>query len=638
MAIDAFLIAVAVWAAFALRLADVWPEMLSRRWWLLLAMPAVTIPIFKMMRLYRTVVRHLGPQFGLALVYGVSLSALCMPFMVLLAQQAGEFSRAAAVIYWFLAIVTVGGVRLLGRSWFRIAEQGLQRPAIIYGAGEAGVRLQSALAGSERFRIVAFIDDDPSSWRTVISGSQVHGPTDLPDLIKRSGCRDIFLAMPSIDRAERRRIIERLRDLDLTVHTVPSMAELIDGTAQLDEVRPIDIEDLLGRDVVEPHRELLDRCIAGRVVLVSGAGGSIGSELCRQILRLKPRRLILLERSEVALYDIDSELNEILAAEQLDVDLVPVLGSAGDSTRIRALLRSFVVDTVYHAAAYKHVPLVEYNLSEGVRNNVLTTQVLAEAAGEAGVSAFVFISTDKAVRPTNTMGASKRLAELVLQGLQHRLPDTRFCMVRFGNVLASSGSVVPRFKSQIAAGGPLTVTHPEIIRYFMTIPEAAQLVIQAGSMGEGGDVFVLDMGEAVKIVDLARLMIRLAGRTERTADDPHGDIEIQFTGLRPGEKLYEELLIGDDVTGTDHPMIMRANEAELAADVLAEGLAELQESCADQDAERTLALLRRLVGEFQPDRTMVDVLWRAQAERAASESLPFRPPPGQNADPASGSA
>ncbi|MCH2132760.1 MAG: polysaccharide biosynthesis protein [Phycisphaerales bacterium] len=625
MLVDALIIAVAVWAAFALRLADPWPEMLASRWWLLIAMPAVTIPIFRLARLYRTVVRHLGPQFGLSLVYGVTFSALCMPVMVILAQQASEFSRSAAVIYWLLAIVGIGGVRMLARGWLRVGLRDGMRPVVIYGAGEAGVQLQASMAGSERFRVVAFVDDDRAAWKTVINGVPVRDPAVIRDVVLRNRCRDIFLAMPSIDRVERRRIIDRLKSLPVTVRTVPSLAELLDGTASLDEVRPIAIEDLLGRDIVEPQQELLQQCIRDRVVLVSGAGGSIGSELCRQILRLGPRRLVLLERSEYALYEIERELSEIKASEGLDVTLTPVLGSVRDRVRGEDVLRTFGVQTVYHAAAYKHVPLVEYNISAGVGNNSLATWTFAEASIAAGVESFVLVSTDKAVRPTNVMGASKRLAELVLQALQRRQTDTRFCMVRFGNVLDSSGSVVPRFKQQIASGGPITVTHPEVIRYFMTIPEAAELVLQAGSMGEGGDVFVLDMGEAVKIADLARLMIRLAGLSERTSDDPHGDIEVQYSGLRPGEKLYEELLIGDNVSGTDHPMIMRAAEAELPWETLEAHLQSLVQACRAPDPERIRALLQTVVEGFKPEKELVDLVWQERADQEARGALPFRP-------------
>ena len=618
MVVDAFTIAIAVWGAFALRLADMWPEMLASRWWLLLAMPAVTIPVFNMVRLYKGVVRHIGAQFALALFYGVTTSALFMPLLVLLLQQTQEFSRAAAVMYWFLAIVGIGGLRLLARGWFRLGSREGARPVIIYGAGDAGAQLQSAFADGDQFRLVGFVDDDRSRWKMMVNGVSVHDPAGIRRLVLKHRCRDIFLAMPSSTRNERREIIERLQVLPVKVRTVPSLTELVEGKVSLDEVRPIAIEDLLGRDAVEPRQDLLDRCIRGKVVMVTGAGGSIGSELCRQILRLAPGRLLLFERSEFALYQIHQELLHAAEEAGVAVEVMPILGSVGDRAHVESVLETFGVETIYHAAAYKHVPLVEYNVAAGVGNNALATWTLAEAAIRTGVSSFVLVSTDKAVRPTNVMGASKRLAELVLQALQRRGSSTRFCMVRFGNVLDSSGSVVPRFKSQIQAGGPVTVTHPEVIRYFMTIPEAAGLVLQAGSMGSGGDVFLLDMGDAVKIADLARLMIRLAGLTERTEERRHGDIEIRYTGLRPGEKLYEELLIGDDPRETDHPMIMRANEAELPWEVLEGRLVELREACAKSDPGLIRTLLTEMVEGFTPDQDIADLSWQARTLSASS--------------------
>ena len=613
MAVDACIVALAVWGAFALRLADPWPEMLATRWWLLLAMPAITIPIFNLVRLYRGVVRHIGAEFALALFYGSVISALFMPLLVLLLQQTEGFSRAAAVMYWFLVVVGVGGTRLLARGWFRLGSQVGARPVIIYGSGDAGVQLQGALADGNQYKLVGFVDDDRSRWKMLVNGVAVHDPSTIRRLVLRNRCRDIFLAIPSSTRVERREIIERLQSLPVKVRTVPSLTELVEGKASLEEIRPISIEDLLGRDSVEPRQELLDRCIRGQTVMVTGAGGSIGSELCRQIMPLKPRILVLFERSEYALYRIHQELLELVAADGAQVSIIPILGSVGDRAQVERVIGSFGIDTIYHAAAYKHVPLVEYNVAAGVSNNALATWTLAEAAITCGVSSFVLVSTDKAVRPTNVMGASKRLAELILQALQRRQSGTRFCMVRFGNVLDSSGSVVPIFKQQIADGGPISVTHPDVIRYFMTIPEAASLVLQAGSMGTGGDVFLLDMGDAVKIADLARLMIRLAGLTERTDDRRHGDIEIEYTGLRPGEKLYEELLIGDNPCTTDHPMIMRANEAELSWELLEARLGALQEACRKSDPGLIRDLLQELIEGFVPEDEIADLAWRHRA-------------------------
>ena len=619
MAVDAMVIVVAVWGAFALRLSDPWPEMLSSRWWLLLTMPVVTLAVFKLVKLYQGVLRHIGAQFAVALFYGVSISALFMPLMVLLAQQASDFSRAVSVMYWFLAVVGVGGIRMVGRGWFRHGAQTGARPVIIYGSGDAGAQLQTALTNGSQFKLVGFVDDDKSRWNMLVNGVRVHDPAGIRRLILANRCRDVLLAVPSSTRVQRREIIERLRPLPVTVRTVPSLTELVEGRISVDEIRPIAVEDLLGRDSVEPKQELLDRCIRGRVVMVTGAGGSIGSELCRQIIHLKPRKLLLFERSEYSLYQIHAELKAVAEEERLGCDITPILGSIGDQTHVSHVLGSFDVDTIYHAAAYKHVPMVEYNVASGVLNNSLSTLVLAEAAIATGVDSFVLVSTDKAVRPTNVMGASKRLAELILQALHLRGSSTRFCMVRFGNVLDSSGSVVPIFKKQIAEGGPMSVTHPDVIRYFMTIPEAAALVLQAGSMGTGGDVFLLDMGDAVKIADLARLMIRLAGLTERTKERPGGDIEIAFTGLRPGEKLYEELLIGEDVLQTDHPMIMRGNEESIPWDQLEAVLIDLETACRTGDIPMVIDLLQRAVSGFKPMSENSDLLWRIQGQAAVAD-------------------
>lgn len=611
MMLDSGILAVAVCAACALRTGEFWPDALAARWWLILAVPALGIPVFRLVHLYRTVVRHLGNRFALSLFLGVSLSTLLMGLMLSLSGASPSLSYSTLGIYWALAVVGVGGSRILVRTWFRSASQGVRRPVVIYGAGDAGAQLQNAIADSGRYRLVGFVDDNPSCWKTVVNGVAVHDPARIGRLVSKHGCEEIFLAIPSSSLVERREIIGRLRDYPVMVRTVPSLTELVEGRVTLEEMRPIAIEDLLGRDQVQPKRELLDRCIRGKVVMVTGAGGSIGSELCRQILRLDPERVVLFERSEFALYEIHQEMLQVIEDESLGVEVSPLLGSVDDRDLVQGLMKTFSVDTIYHAAAYKHVPLVEYNTAEGVRNNALATWALAEAAMAAGVSSFILISTDKAVRPTNVMGASKRLAELVLQSLHTRGSSTRFSMVRFGNVLDSSGSVVPRFKKQIADGGPITVTHPDVIRYFMTIPEAAGLVLQAGSMGSGGDVFLLDMGDAVRIADLARLMIRLAGLTERDAEHPHGDIGIQFTGLRPGEKLYEELLIGNDAISTEHPMIMRANEVELSWDILQGKLIELDSACARRDPLLIRRLLQETVEGFAPDPDIADVVWRA---------------------------
>jgi FlaA1/EpsC-like NDP-sugar epimerase len=415
--------------------------------------------------------------------------------------------------------------------------------------------------------------------------------------------------MPGAPRSRRRDVLRQLEPLGVRVQSLPDLSDIMTGAAKFDEVRDVDVKDLLGRDPVAPDPKLFESCVRGKSVLVTGAGGSIGSELCRQILRLAPRRLVLFEVSELALYTIEMELKEISLRENLSVEIIPLLGNAHHRHRVREVLLTLGVQTVYHAAAYKHVPIVEYNVIEGIHNNVISTWYTAEAALDAEVETFVLVSTDKAVNPANVMGATKRLAELVLQALQPRATKTKLCMVRFGNVLASSGSVVPLFQEQIRKGGPITVTHPEVIRYFMTIPEAAQLVIQAGSMARGGDVFVLDMGRPVKIDDLARRLIHLHGLTVQDADNPEGDIEIQYTGLRAAEKLYEELLIGTNVTGTDHPMILRAMEHSLPWERMEQVLDELLIALASFDCPKAVAILGESVAEYRQTVELRDHVW-----------------------------
>ena len=608
MAADGALVVLVVWLAFVLRLGAVWPPMLEAYAWLLVAMPLVTLPIFRFMGVYRTVVRQIGTHFLHAVLKSVFLSTLCMALFVFLSNEVFGFSRSVPVIYGMLLIAAIGLLRILLQSWFVVSAGSDSKPVIIYGAGEAGSQLQAALRVSGGYKVVAHVDDDPSMWRTVLGECSVHDPSRIRKLVLRNRCREIFLAIPSSSAGQRREIMARLAPLPVKVRTVPALVEIVEGDADVADLRAISIDDILGRDSVDPDPELLGGCVRGKVVLVSGAGGSIGSELCRQILALAPHRLVLLDRSEFALYDIHQELISHAESCGFKGELVPVLCNAGDDDRVLRVLKGFKVETIYHAAAYKHVPLVEYNVAAGVENNTLVTWRLAEAAERAGVSNFVLISTDKAVRPTNVMGASKRLAELVLQALQARHSTTRFCMVRFGNVLDSSGSVVPLFKRQIEQGGPITVTDPEVVRYFMTIPEAAGLVLQAGSMGDGGDVFLLDMGSEVKIVELARLMIRLAGLTEKLPSRRHGDIEIVFTGLRPGEKLYEELLIGGDVTKTRHPMIMSANEALTEWSELQPALKKLELACANSDAAHIHEILHELVEGFAPTAEMSDLI------------------------------
>jgi FlaA1/EpsC-like NDP-sugar epimerase len=469
---------------------------------------------------------------------------------------------------------------------------------------------------------VALVDDDPRLAGTVIAGVRVRRPAELPALVARHRVRRVLLAVPGIDRRRRRAIIEDLARLAVHVQTLPDIVDLVAGRARVDELAEVDVVDLLGREPVPPDPALLDRCIRGKSVMVTGAGGSIGSALCQQILRLGPRRLVLFEISEHALYRVEQDLRRAAAHADPGVEVVALLGSVHHLDRVHSIMTAFGVQTVYHAAAYKHVPIVEANMVEGIHNNVIGTWHCAEAAEAAGVETFVLVSTDKAVNPTNVMGATKRVAELVLQGMAERGSRTRFCMVRFGNVLDSSGSVVPLFRAQIRAGGPVTVTHPDVVRYFMTIPEAASLVIQAGSMASGGDVFLLDMGEPVRIADLARRMINLSGYTVCDAGNPQGAIPIVYTGLRPGEKLYEELLIGGDCAATGHPRILRAVEEGLPWARVRYLLGEFLAAANTFDCERALGLLRETVGGYRPVTTQVeDLVWR---ESGGQSRLPDR--------------
>ena len=617
VSVDYVLLLTAFWSALAFRFETLTPALSGYGWQMWVA-PWLAIPIFIRLGLYRAVIRFMEDRVVFVVAGGVTLSVVLLAALVAL-THAPMFSRGVLGIYWLLAIVYVGMTRFLARSYFLRAErkQDSRKRVAIYGAGRSGTQLLYALRAGREYLPVVFFDDKTEIQQTEVAGLRVLSPDRLPDFLLAKEIDEVLLAIPSVGRARRVEIINRLEQLNCKVRLVPSMSELVSGNLSVDAVRAVEIEDLLGRDTVEPDLALLSRCISGKVVLVSGAGGSIGSELCRQILRLQPLRLVLMELSEFALYTIEQELLLLCSRFKLQVEIVPLLGSVIHRQRNERIMKSFGVNTVYHAAAYKHVPLVEHNPVEGVRNNSVGTRRMAEAALAAGVETFVLISTDKAVRPTNVMGASKRLSELILQGLSRQGGVTRFCMVRFGNVLGSSGSVVPLFRRQIAAGGPITVTHPDITRYFMTIPEAAQLVIQAGSMGLGGEVFVLDMGRPVRIIDLATRMIRLSGMTVLNEENPEGDIAIEIVGLRPGEKLYEGLLIGDNVEGTSHPLIMRAYEHELPWPWLDERLNLLDAACQSFAYEKVLEMLVELVREYAPVRHDSDLLlWRSMVEEA----------------------
>jgi FlaA1/EpsC-like NDP-sugar epimerase len=607
VASDCVFIPFALWCALTLRFGAVqsfaMPQSLAYALVLL-----VTIPIFIRLGLYRAVIRYIGSKALVTVTEGVTISIGVLAVVNFL-LPVRLFPLSVLAIYWALALVYVGGSRFLVRNLINYRRQPRRQRVMIYGAGSAGVELAQALRFADRFSPIAFLDDKPSLQGSIVAGLEVFSPRAITELIREEGISAVLLALPSLSRRRRQEILSLLEPLGVRVQTVPDFSDIIAGTALVEDIRDVDANDLLGRDPVAPNDELLDSCIRNKVVMVSGAGGSIGSELCRQILRLKPTQLVLFEVSEVSLYSIDKELRLLAEHLQLAVDIVALLGNVHHRQRVREAMAAYGVQTVYHAAAYKHVPIVEQNVVEGIHNNVFGTWYAAEAAIEAKVETFVLISTDKAVNPTNVMGTTKRLAEIVLQGLQQRGTTTKLCMVRFGNVLESSGSVVPLFREQIKRGGPVTVTHKDVIRYFMTIPEASQLVIQAGSMAKGGDVFVLDMGKPVKIQDLAYRMIHLMGLSVRDEQNPEGDIEVTYTGLRPAEKLYEELLIGTNVMGTEHSMIMRATEHHLPWVVVAELLQELLDATNRFDCIRVRELLMRSVVEYRPGQDIQDLVW-----------------------------
>lgn len=604
---DAVMLPAALWVSLILKFDRLLA--IDRYWHLLAATVAIGLTVFTLFGLYRAVIRFMGPKAMATVVVAVSTSVLALGIYDR-AFGVWQLPLSALAMYWAAAMLYVAGSRFIVRYvfFYGLKDRAAKRVAI-YGAGEAGAKLSSILLGGPDFHPVAFIDDKRALQGNSINGLKVFSPQAFPALMKKHNIERILLAMPSASMYRRREILNSLEPLGIRVQLLPDLYDIISGSARIDELKDVDVADLLGRDAVPPNPQLFESCIRNKSVLVTGAGGSIGSELCRQILRLGPRRLVLFEMSELALYNIERELAELATAEISPPEIIPLLGNAHHRHRVREVLSIYGVQTVYHAAAYKHVPIVEHNVIEGIHNNVISTWYTAEAALETGVETFVLISTDKAVNPANVMGATKRLAELVLQAVQSRTTHTRFCMVRFGNVLASSGSVVPLFKEQIRRGGPVTVTHPEVIRYFMTIPEAAQLVIQAGAMAKGGDVFVLDMGRPVRIDDLARRMISLMGLTIRDAANPEGDIEIQYTGLRTAEKLFEELLIGTNITGTDHPMILRAMEHSLPWERMQQVLNELLIALASFDCRRAVGLLSEAVAEYRQNPDLRDFVW-----------------------------
>ena len=643
IAADLVLIWGALWLALYLRLGgEGWVLPTANQSWLFLLAPALALPIYIKMGMYRAVMRHFGSQALVCIFKAVSLACAALAAVVVIGRDNGwdvVFPRSAIVSYWWLSLLLIGGLRLAAREYFMgdwllggapaandavtelMPESGM--PVAIFGAGAAGNQLLASLRVGRMYKPLAFIDDDEGLAGRIIAGVPVFSSRQLPQMIDQTGVKEVLLAIPSATRSERQQILNRLAPHPLHVRSIPGIMDIASGKVKVDDLQEVDVADLLGRDPVSPADELLGFCIREQVVMVTGAGGSIGSELCRQIVNVGPKTLILYEHNEFGLYSIHSELQGWIRANKLDILLVPILGSVRNRSRLEDTMGAWGVDTVYHAAAYKHVPMVEHNVAEGVMNNVFGTLKVAQAAIRCRVKNCVLISTDKAVRPTNVMGATKRMAELVLQGLSAEpapslwgddpavvcVNKTRFTMVRFGNVLGSSGSVIPLFREQIRRGGPITVTHPDITRYFMTIPEAAQLVIQAGSMGEGGDVFVLDMGEPVTIVELAHKMVMLSGLSVRDEVNANGDIAITFTGLRPGEKLYEELLLGDNPESTAHPKIHRANEVLVPWSELRDVLDKMHRAVHDDAYDDVRSLLLSTVQGYSPSNGIVDLIY-----------------------------
>lgn len=608
---DAVLCVFCVWVAYSLRL-DNWGWMTDVRWLTAGTSIVIAIPTFIIMGLYQSIFRFAGLSAFIKSVQAIAVFGVIFATIFTLVSVPGV-PRSIGILHPLLLLVAIGLTRLAARRWLGGRPPGApgakQRARVlVYGAGAAGRQLAAALVNSSEIEVCGFLDDDVLLHGAIMGGLRIHAPSRLHELVEAANIHNVLLAMPSISRSRRNEILDRMRQEKVTVRTVPDLIALAQGHLTVTSLRELDIEDLLGRDPIAPNRTLLEKNILGKVVLVTGAGGSIGSELCRQIFSVGPRVMVLVERSEFALYSIHAELSKALADRDTaapSIEIVPLLGDVCDDVRMRQVLQKYRPETLYHAAAYKHVPIIEYNPGEGLKNNVFGTMTTALAARDLGVANFVLISTDKAVRPTNVMGASKRMGELILQGLAASPQDashrTKYSMVRFGNVLGSSGSVVPLFRKQIQAGGPLTLTHADVTRFFMTIQEASQLVIQAGAMSEGGDVFLLDMGEPVRIYDLARRMIELSGYQVKDEANPQGDMEIVITGMRPGEKLYEELLIAAQSEKTAHPRILKAVEDHLAWDELAEKLRQLKEALLREDKVAILDILLELVSGFTPE-------------------------------------
>jgi FlaA1/EpsC-like NDP-sugar epimerase len=635
---DALVCGLTVWMAFNLRL-EAWTAWSTAHFTAFLGAVALALPLFIIFGLYRAIFRYAGLPALMTVLKAVAIYAViyCLAFTLI---GVPGVPRTVGVLQPLLLLLGVTLSRAFVRYWLGGVYQSIvgrdDAPRVlIYGAGSAGRQLAAALKTSPELVVVGLLDDDDRLHGQVLNGLKIHDPAAIVRVVNKLRVTQVFLAIPSVSRARRNEILELVRAAHVQVRTLPGVLALAQGKVQVSDLKELDIEDLLGRDPVPPNPLMLAKNITGKVVMVTGAGGSIGAELCRQIVKAMPKQLLLVELTEFALYQVEHELQALMAENtDLNLHLVPLLANVRDASRMDEILRTWRPHTVYHAAAYKHVPLVEHNPAEGVKNNVFGTLNTAQLAAKHGVRDFVLISTDKAVRPTNVMGASKRLAEMVLQAMAHEnassssvrdevtLPtgtgqqSTKFSMVRFGNVLGSSGSVVPLFRQQIKDGGPITLTDERITRYFMTIPEAAQLVIQAGAMANGGDVFVLDMGEPVKIIDLAKRMLELSGLVLKDGANPNGDIAIEVTGMRPGEKLYEELLIGDNPLPTSHPRIMKAHEDFMPFHELLSQLMILNSALEANDVPLIRSLLRGLVPGYQPDGEVVDWVWMEQSRSA----------------------
>lgn len=601
--VDILIMIFSYWCSLWLRLDNETP-FFSFHYWLIIALtiPASLI-VFIKIGFYRAIIRYVNISILKWAFIGSLASSL---FVFLFSEYSSIFlPRTVPIFYFFLLTISLCGTRLFYRNLISLlSDKGA--PILIYGAGESGRQLVTILREHKELNPICFIDDDPRKYNHVIQGMKIYPANQLNEIINKYEIKKILLAMPRVSSKQRKKTLQNLESLHCEILTIPDFNELVNGTAKISTLKRISITDLLGREQALPVADLLSKNIYKKNVLVSGAGGSIGSELCRQIIKQKPAILVLYDISEFSLYSINKELTNL--AKNIDIQIIPILGDIKNKEKIKYILNKLAIHTIYHAAAYKHVPLVEYNIIEGIENNILGTLSLATSANECNVEKFVLISTDKAVRPTNTMGATKRFAELILQAISNTNTNTNYSMVRFGNVLGSSGSVVPLFESQISQGGPITLTHKDITRYFMTIPEAAQLVIQAGAMGKTGDVFILDMGEPVKIYDLAAKMINLSGLSLKNELNPDGDIEILITGLRPGEKLYEELLIGDNVTGTEHPLILTAEEKYLQWDNLSTLIDTLIDSCNNRNLLKLREILLNAPLDFHPTDKICDLL------------------------------